>query len=80
MTAREIIKKYLEDNGYDGLFYAQGECSCQLNDLMPCGEIYDMCVAGIIKGWCQTQNGTCKDFDPEKCDPDWSYCMREKEI
>ena len=35
MTVREIIKKYLEENGFDGL-YNPGECACKKDDLMPC--------------------------------------------
>lgn len=31
----EVIIKYLEDNGYDGLY--SDECGCELADLMPCG-------------------------------------------
>jgi len=36
MTVREMVEKYLKDNGYDGL-YAAGECACTLGELMPCG-------------------------------------------
>lgn len=44
MNVREIVAKYLKDNGYDGL--AGYACSCDLDDLFPygCGE-YD-CVPG----------------------------------
>jgi len=35
MDAREMIRKYLVDNGFDGL-YEPGECGCELADLMPC--------------------------------------------
>jgi len=30
-------KKWLVDNGYDGLYVA-GECSCENKDLAPCGD------------------------------------------
>lgn len=34
MTVAEIVKNYLVENGYGGLF---GEgCSCELDDLIPC--------------------------------------------
>jgi hypothetical protein len=40
MTIKEIISKYLTDNGYEGLFNSDGECGCLLDDLCPCdGEI-----------------------------------------
>lgn len=35
MNCKEIVKKYLEENGFDGLF-ACGECACTLEDLVPC--------------------------------------------
>ena len=54
-TVREIIKEWLENNGYDGLYY-DGECGCMLDDLAPCcgDEIMD-CQAGY-KTKC-TNNG-----------------------
>ena len=42
---REITKKWLEENGYDGL-YSPGVCACQLSDLMPCDEPQMDCTAG----------------------------------
>ncbi len=36
MNLRDIVKKYLEDNGYEGL--AGKYCGCENNDLMPCDE------------------------------------------
>ena len=46
MTCREIIKKYLEDNGYDGLCNISTECGCSVSDLIPCGEYHGDCVPG----------------------------------
>lgn len=37
MNVKEIIKKYLQENFFDGL-YCPGECACELDDLFPCGE------------------------------------------
>lgn len=34
MTIREIIEKYLKDNGLDGL--CGDECGCKTGDLFPC--------------------------------------------
>ena len=34
MTVREIIKQYLDANGFDGLF--DDDCACQKGDLCPC--------------------------------------------
>ena len=47
MIVKEIIKKYLEENGYDGLCNMFMECGCYLDDLIPCSEIdADECEAG----------------------------------
>lgn len=44
MNCKEIIKKYLDDNGYDGLCH--DECGCLKDDLYPCGECFDVCKPG----------------------------------
>lgn len=36
MKVKEIVKKYLQDNGFEGLF-TPNECGCELSDLYPCG-------------------------------------------
>ena len=35
ITVKEIVKKYLKENGYDGL--VGNECGCDIDDLFPCG-------------------------------------------
>ncbi len=45
-TFKNGIKTWLEDNGYDGLYNSEGECGCDLKDLMPCGGVCDDCEAG----------------------------------
>jgi len=45
MNCREIVKKYLEENGYDGL-YCHGECGCLLDDLAPCDSDFTSCEPG----------------------------------
>ena len=45
MTVKEIVREYLEENGFDGL-YNVGECGCQNKDLMPCEEGSECCIAG----------------------------------
>jgi len=49
MRVKKIVKKYLEENGFDGLF-ASGECACKKDDLMPCsaGEMGD-CEPGYFQ-------------------------------
>lgn len=43
-TAKQIITKWLTDNGYDGL--CNTDCGCELSDLIPCGTCFDDCVPG----------------------------------
>lgn len=46
MNIREIVKKYLEENGYDGL--GGDMCSCEKDDLMPCDNPQPTCFAGYF--------------------------------
>jgi len=46
MTVKEIIVKYLKENGYDGLRHPDGECGCEINDLGPCDGTLDNCEPG----------------------------------
>ena len=47
MRIKEIIKEYLKQAGYDGL-YLPGECACKIDDLFPCGEVTDDCLPGYL--------------------------------
>lgn len=44
MTIEEIVKKYLMENGYDGL--VDDECGCCIDDLMPCDSETKNCRPG----------------------------------
>ena len=72
MEAREIVEKWLKENGYDGL-YREECCACRIGDLMPCSEYYADCIAGYL----------CK-CDPETCyadgDCDWHIGPEKEEI
>jgi len=48
MTVKEIIKKHLIDNGYDGLYDSQQgcDCGCMIDDLIPCDGPSDHCYPG----------------------------------
>ena len=61
MTVKEIVKEYLEKNGYDGL--CSENCGCGLYNLMPC-EMFasDSTVIG------------CKPAYKRKCKADCAYC------
>jgi len=47
MDVKEIVEKYLEENGFDGLFYP-GECACRCGDLAPCDHILLECEPGYL--------------------------------
>ncbi len=50
-TVKAIVRKYLKENGYDGLYvdvFDGPTCSCTLDDLMPCGQPMDDCKAGVF--------------------------------
>ena len=47
MNVLEIVRQYLESNGYDGL-YDDGECACKRDDLAPCGSIGHDCMPGYL--------------------------------
>ena len=44
MNVKEIVKQWLKDNGYDGLFLDNNcpdgdeNCGCSIDDFAPCGE------------------------------------------
>ena len=44
MTVTEIVKKYLKENGYDGLY--SEDCGCEVDDLAPCCEYGMECESG----------------------------------
>jgi hypothetical protein len=57
MNVKEIVKEYLEKNGYDGLYNVDGECGCPKDSLLPCSESFDQCCPGY-RGAC---DGSCDD-------------------
>ncbi len=44
-SVTDIVNGYLEQHGFDGLFYPD-ECSCEKGDLAPCGNIGGDCTPG----------------------------------
>jgi len=49
MNVKEIIKAWLKEHKYEGLFNSDIECGCKLDDFMPCGEMRHDCEAGYIQ-------------------------------
>ena len=75
MTVKEIVKKYLGENGYDGL-YCNGKCACKLSNLTDYCEDPTDCKPGY-KHECDT----CDLSDDECTDTEDRYpggwCIRE---
>ena len=46
MTVEDIVRAYLEEHGYDGLYNEDAECACLASDLFPCCGEPDHCEAG----------------------------------
>lgn len=44
LCVRQIVQKYIRENGYDGLWC--DDCACVTDDLAPCGQIGEDCEAG----------------------------------
>lgn len=42
MNVKDIIKQWLMDHDYDGLWNEE-ECGCSLDDLMPCNDVCIHC-------------------------------------
>lgn len=65
-TVKSIVTEYLVDRGYDGLYNECG-CGCGIDDLMPCSDCQNDCVAAHAyrcgrcskSGTCET----CRDLD-----------------
>lgn len=43
MDVHDIIVKFLDDGGFDGLCNGDIECGCHKSDLAPCGESCTSC-------------------------------------
>jgi hypothetical protein len=54
MNVNQIVKKYLTENGYGGLFTE--DCGCRKSDLFPCEFDPGKCVPGYIK-WIRNEWG-----------------------
>lgn len=49
MKVIDILKEYLQENGYDGLCNPEAECGCLIDDLCPCNSYMLECVPGYKK-------------------------------
>lgn len=50
MNIIDIIVNYLIEHHYDGLYNEEIECSCEIDDIVPCDELNpDQCKPGYLK-------------------------------
>lgn len=75
MTCKEIIKKYLTENNFNGLVH-RGECGCEIDDISPCDEYCLMCEPAY-KWYCKkcSNRGDCWISDEYG---DMKWCMNVK--
>jgi hypothetical protein len=78
MTVKEIVKEYLEKNGYDGL--CGGDCGCGLDDFMPCAQFalegVPTCCTPAYKHTCNSDCTNCGD--DELCELIECYSTEKK--
>lgn len=48
-TVKDIVKEYLKENGYDGLYNEAGDCACKLDNLFVCDQVGTECSAGYLQ-------------------------------
>lgn len=61
----QMVRMYLERNGYEGL--CGDECGCELADLMPCGGEYAMDCVGGHKTDCTCDDGCDNLYSNQIC-------------
>ena len=66
MIVKEIVKKYLEDRGFDGLYHSGRDCSCAYrykDEFMACDEPNE-CRPGYVR-----------ECNHDICDGEYEYCV-----
>jgi len=59
ITGKEIIKKWLKDNGFDGLYNPDIPCGCKADDLIPGECDITNCKAGYLEEVKNSDNCEC---------------------
>jgi hypothetical protein len=72
-TVENIVLRYLEAHGLDGLWNDDAGCGCSVEDLAPCCEISLECQAGVKVDGCTCGQGCAFHIVPRSvakaCDP-----------
>jgi hypothetical protein len=58
MTVIEIVKNYIEENGFDGL--CNEDCGCMLGDIPLCGDPFYDCIPAYFHDSLDTCPNDCK--------------------
>jgi hypothetical protein len=61
MDVKGMIEDWLRAHFYDGLYHADSECACKIDDLAPCGELSDGACEPGYKANCTED---CRHADP----------------
>lgn len=61
-----ILKGYLKENGYDGLYHSELECGCFIDDLIPCNSYFGECRPGFKQKIKTEEFGECLGIGPKK--------------
>jgi hypothetical protein len=70
MTVREIIKEYLDKNGFDGL--CNDDCGCGTDDLAPCLDGPKLDCNPAYKNQC--------GHEGEKCNQGFEQCFTQHKM
>ena len=74
MNVKEIVKKYLDENGFDGLY--NDRCGCEKDDLMLCNENLEKCKPGYKRKFSEKCHESCKYGHGTYCEGQSNaYCM-----
>jgi hypothetical protein len=75
MDVIDIVKEYVKNNGFDGLYNCNLECGCVLDDFCNCGDLRMECEAVYRHESAETCPPDCdmdcfsnKNFDVYNCD------------
>lgn len=72
MTVKDVLIKFLHENGYDGLV-CPGECGCEIKDLAPCGGEGIINCKPAYRGKCTCGDGCDWDMYKTKAAAQKSY-------
>ena len=74
MNTVQIIRQWLNENGYDGLFNADLPCGCNLDDFMPCGGEHNVGCKAAYKQVCKHNPETFCMVLKKGIEPNCSNC------